>query len=190
MYSGSPTDKFQPMLTIQVPSLANGLISAGGLTYTFPIRKGVRFHDGSVMTVDDVVYSIRRFMLQDPAGGPAWLLLSTLLGVDSTRDDKGKIQVNFADVAKAVSAKDDAIVFRLKRPFAPFLSIIAAWTSVMPRAPGQPRTAIGTAVRNPGDVPFLLQYLAQRSSLDKIHYQIMAVVFHKEIAHAWDTGVI
>jgi peptide/nickel transport system substrate-binding protein len=134
MYSGSTTDKFQPMLATQVPSLANGLISADGLTYTFPIRKGVKFHDGSAMNVDDVVYSIRRFMLQDQAGGPAWLLLSPLLGVDSTRDDKGKIQVNFTDVARAVSAKGDAVVFRLKKPFAPFLTIVAAWTSIMPRA--------------------------------------------------------
>ena len=134
MYSGSSTDKFQPMLATQVPSLANKLISADGLTYTFPIRKGVKFHDGSAMTVDDVVYSIRRFLLQDQAGGPAWLLLSPLLGVDSTRDDKGKIQVNFTDVARAVSAKGDAVVFRLKKPFAPFLTIIAAWTSIMPRA--------------------------------------------------------
>jgi peptide/nickel transport system substrate-binding protein len=134
MYSGSSTDKFQPMLATQVPSLSNGLISADGLTYTFPIRKGVKFHDGSVMTVDDVVYSIRRFMLQDQAGGPAWLLLSPLLGVDSTRDEKGKIDVKFADVERAVSAKDDAVVFRIKKPFAPFLTIIAAWTSIMPRA--------------------------------------------------------
>src|SRR5262249_44829549 len=132
--SGSTTDKYQPMLATQVPSLANGLISADGLTYTFPIRKGVKFHDGSVMTVDDVVYSIRRFMLQDQAGGPAWLLLGPFLGGDSTRDDKGKIQVTFADVTRAVSAKADAVVFRLKKPFAPFLTIVAAWTSIMPRA--------------------------------------------------------
>ncbi|HLW59808.1 MAG TPA: ABC transporter substrate-binding protein [bacterium] len=64
-YSGSSLDKFQPMLATEVPSLANHLISPDGLTYTFPIRKGVHFHDGSVMTPDDVVYSIRRFLLQD-----------------------------------------------------------------------------------------------------------------------------
>ena len=134
MYSGASLDKFTPMLATEVPSLANGLISPDGLTYTFPIRKGVKFHDGSVMTPDDVRYSIQRFLLQDQAGGPAWLLLSPLLGVDSTRDDNGKIQITYADVARAVSVQGDAVVFRLKKPFAPFLTIIAAWTSVMPRA--------------------------------------------------------
>ncbi|TMI80118.1 MAG: hypothetical protein E6H03_08960 [Bacillati bacterium ANGP1] len=136
MYSGSSLDKFQPMLATEVPSLANHLISADGLTYTFPIRTGVHFHDGSVMTPDDVVYSVRRFLLQDQAGGPAWLLLSPLLGVDSTRDDSGKIQVAFADVARAVSAQGGSVVFHLKKPFAPFLTIIAAWTEIMPRAWG------------------------------------------------------
>ncbi len=134
IYSGSSTDKYQPMLATEVPSLANGLISPDRLTYTFPIRSGVHFHDGSVMTPDDVRYSIQRFLLQDQAGGPAWLLLSPLLGVDSTRDEKGKIQIQYADIARAVSVQGNAVVFRLKKPFAPFLSIVAFWTAVMPRA--------------------------------------------------------
>ncbi len=133
MYSGSSLDRFEPMLATQVPSLQNGLISADGLTYTLPIRQGVRFHDGAEMTADDVVYSVRRFLLQDQAGGPAWLLLSPLLGVDSTRDDKGKIQVAWADIERAVNAQGNAVVFRLKNPFAPFLTIVAAWTSIMSR---------------------------------------------------------
>jgi peptide/nickel transport system substrate-binding protein len=134
MYQGASLDRFEPMLATRVPSLQNGLISKDGLTYTFPIRKGVHFHDGSVMTPGDVVYSIRRFLLQDQAGGPAWLLLSPLLGVDSTRDKNGKIQVTWAEVARAVSAQGDDVVLRLKKPFAPFLTIVAAWTAVMPRA--------------------------------------------------------
>jgi len=134
MASGASLDRFQPLLATEVPSLDNGLISADGLTYAFPIRQGVHFHDGSVMTPDDVRYSIQRFLLQDPAGGPAWLLLTPLLGVDSTRDAAGKLQITYADVARAVSVQGDSVVFRLKRPFAPFLTIVAAWTSVMPRA--------------------------------------------------------
>jgi peptide/nickel transport system substrate-binding protein len=133
-YAGSSLDRFEPMLSTRVPTLGNGGISQDGLTYTFPIRPGVKFHDGSPMAVDDVVYSVRRFLLQDQAGGPAWLLLSPLLGVDSTRDGSGKIQVAWADVQRAVSASGGNVVFRLKKPFAPFLTIVAAWTSIMPRA--------------------------------------------------------
>src|SRR5579864_8332913 len=133
MYAGSSLDRFEPMLSTRVPTLQNGGISQDGLTYTFPIRQGVRFHDGSTMTADDVVYSVRRFLLQDQAGGPAWLLLSPLLGVDSTRDAQGKIQVTWDQVQKAVSAQGNTVVFHLKKPFAPFLTIMAAWGAVMPR---------------------------------------------------------
>ncbi len=132
-YAGASINQYAPQLASQVPSASNGLISPDGLTYAFPIRQGVRFHDGSTMTPDDVVYSLRRFILQDQAGGPAWLLMSPLLGVDSTRDKSGKIQVGFNEVAAAVHADGDRVVLHLKQPFAPFLSIAAAWGGVMSR---------------------------------------------------------
>jgi len=34
--------------------------SADGLTYTFRLRQGVRFHDGEVMTAEDIVFSLQR----------------------------------------------------------------------------------------------------------------------------------
>ncbi|MFW5919882.1 MAG: ABC transporter substrate-binding protein, partial [Halanaeroarchaeum sp.] len=43
------------------PALATGHeVSDDGLTYTFDLREGVTFHDGSEFTADDVVYSYRR----------------------------------------------------------------------------------------------------------------------------------
>lgn len=54
-----------PGLSTEVPSVDNGLISADGLTYTFPIREGVTFHDGTPLTADDVKYSWDRVMEMD-----------------------------------------------------------------------------------------------------------------------------
>ncbi|NKB48875.1 MAG: hypothetical protein GKS02_05865 [Alphaproteobacteria bacterium] len=51
-----------PGLATKVPSVSNGLISADGMTYTFPIREGVTFHDGSPLTADDVKFSWDRVM--------------------------------------------------------------------------------------------------------------------------------
>ena len=57
MYAGGNLSRFVPVLATQVPSLGNGLISKDGLVYTFPIRRGVKFHDDSVMNPEDVRYS-------------------------------------------------------------------------------------------------------------------------------------
>jgi peptide/nickel transport system substrate-binding protein len=54
-----------PGLATEVPSVDNGLISADGLTYTFPLREGVTFHDGTDLTADDVKYSWDRVMTMD-----------------------------------------------------------------------------------------------------------------------------
>lgn len=130
-YDGSVLSRYVPLLATAVPTLQNGLISKDGLTYTFPIRKDVRFHDGSIMTPEDVRYSILRFMLQDRDGGPSWLLLKPLVGRDSTRDDKGKIAVTYAQVARTVTVEGDRVVFHLAHPYGPFLSIMAAWSFVL-----------------------------------------------------------
>ncbi|MGH8871373.1 MAG: ABC transporter substrate-binding protein [Acidimicrobiia bacterium] len=46
-----------PGLATEVPTLDNGGISEDGLTYTFNIREGVLFHDGTDLTAEDVKYS-------------------------------------------------------------------------------------------------------------------------------------
>ncbi len=72
-------------------------ISGDGLTYTFTIREGVQFHDGTPLTVDDVVVSFRR-MAMPPQG-----VVSTL------RD--------FYNVVETIEAVDDNTVqFTLSEP--------------------------------------------------------------------------
>lgn len=118
-FKGSSLTELEPSLSTQVPTKENGLISKDGRTYTFPIRKGVYFHDGTELTPEDVRYSLLRFLLSDVAGGPSSLLLEPILGISSTRDEQGNITVNFKDAANAVRVDGDNIVITLKRPFAP-----------------------------------------------------------------------
>ena len=54
-----------------VPVLAESWeVHADGTEWTFRVRQGVTFHDGSPLTAEDVVYSFQRIL--DPAtGSPA-----------------------------------------------------------------------------------------------------------------------
>lgn len=125
-FDGSKTDEFIPVLATEVPTLENGGISADGKTYTFRIRKGVRFHEGGELTPEDVVYSFKRNMIVDPDGGPMWMLLEALTGRASTRDRDGNIIQNVFDtIDKAVEAKKDKVIFHLPRPYPPLIGILA-----------------------------------------------------------------
>jgi peptide/nickel transport system substrate-binding protein len=130
--TGIKTKDLVGRLSVKVPSKANGLISADGLTYRFPIRSGVKFHDGTPLTPDDVRYSLIRFMLFDRDGGPSSLLLEPILGVTTTRPDGKPMDDAYERAAKAVTVDKDSVVVHLPRPFAPFLSILANWGAVIP----------------------------------------------------------
>lgn len=128
--SGLSIKDLMPMITAKVPSKANGLLSADGLTYRFPIRKGVKFHDGTILTPEDARYSILRFLLVDRDGGPASLLLEPILGANSTRKD-GKLDPRIVDSAfAAVTVDKGDLVIKLVRPFSPFLTILASFGAI------------------------------------------------------------
>jgi len=67
-----------PALATEIPTVDNGLISEDGLTYTFPIRENVTFHDGTELTADDVKYSWDRVMTMELPEGAAGLLLDSV----------------------------------------------------------------------------------------------------------------
>ncbi len=157
-YDGGSIEKFIPMLATEVPSAENGLISADGLNYTFPIRQNVKFHNGAVLTVEDVEYSFKRGMIFDRAGGPMWMLLEPLLGVDSiegiameltgvenysdifvdgeVKDEYKEAMIKvFTDyVDKAVEIDGNNIIFHLAQAYSPFMNILAhggSWSSII-----------------------------------------------------------
>lgn len=131
-FDGSHTDKFKPILTTEVPSLENGGISPDGKTYTFTIRKGVKFQEGGDLTPEDVVYSFKRNMIADPDGGPMWMVLEALTGKGSTRDRDGKIIDGIFDtIDKCVEAKGDKVIFHLPKPYPPLMGILNYSSSVI-----------------------------------------------------------
>ncbi|MDH6131502.1 peptide/nickel transport system substrate-binding protein [Kitasatospora sp. MAA4] len=61
--------RWTPQLKEQ-PGLATKATNPDPTTWVFDLRPGVKFHDGSVMTADDVVFSLNRQM--NPDNGGAW----------------------------------------------------------------------------------------------------------------------
>lgn len=81
------------------PLLADSWIMAeDGLSYTFHLKKGVKFHNGDELKASDVVYSAKRFMDQE------WMKPFSFMLAD----------------AKALD--DHTVKLDLKYPYGPFLS--------------------------------------------------------------------
>ncbi len=131
-FAGASLDTFEPRIATVVPSLHNGFLSKDGLTYAFPLRSGVKFHDGTLMTPEDVKYSLMRFILLDREGGPSNLLLFALVGTRSTSELQPDALFDLAD--KAIVIEGGSLVLRLQRPFAPLLGILANFGHIVPKA--------------------------------------------------------
>ena len=99
---------YRPGTTQIVPNLATDwTVSPDGLTWTFNLRQGVKFADGTPFNATVVKYSIDRQMAIDEPEGPfAGVGLDTLIN-------------------KTVVASTYQVQFVLNHPFAPFLSNVA-----------------------------------------------------------------
>lgn len=102
-------------------------VSEDGLVYTFTLRSGVRFHDGTVLSPEDVKFTFERIL--DP----------------QTKSPRAS-QLPAIERIEVVGSRQ--VRFVLKEPFAPFLNLLAGLAVVprgFPQKVGDPRTqTLGT----------------------------------------------
>lgn len=99
-----------------VPDAATWTISDDGLQYTFKLRNGLKFSDGTPVTADDVVFSLTRAL--DPATGSMTgrFYLANIVGADDLIAGKTKT----LDGVKVVDPQ--TILITIRQPSAFFLS--------------------------------------------------------------------
>jgi peptide/nickel transport system substrate-binding protein len=114
------------------PQLAESwTVSDDGLTWTFKLRKGVKFHDGTPFNAQAVYDSFARIIDENHPfhGYGKWRYLSLSLG-----------QVNEIKVID-----DDTIALLTKKPYAPLLNNLALWLCpiLSPKAMAEHKDQIG-----------------------------------------------
>jgi len=131
-YNGSNAGEFVPVVAKEVPSLANGGISANGMNYTFYLRSGVKFANGDPVTAWDAYVSYVRtllFMLGSP-GTAGWILAQDLLpyGGYYFNSTGALVATNtYQNITKAITVDNatQSITFHLLKPDPAFLDYIA-----------------------------------------------------------------
>jgi peptide/nickel transport system substrate-binding protein len=125
--------RFKPGTTEVEPGLAvSWTISEDGLTYSFTLREGVRFHDGIPLTAESAAFSFLRQL--DPAHPAHFPEAAFAYWRDM-----------FSMVESVTASGPMTLSFRLREPHAPFLSSLAIpAASLLSPNFEDPRRPIGT----------------------------------------------
>lgn len=116
--------EFKPGTTDLQPSLATSWsVSADGKTWTFKLRPGVKFHDGTNFDADAVKFNVERWWdAKNPNGyrnaGKSYEIWQQIFG--GFKGDPNSLLQNFVVVDKST------VQFVLKQPFAAFPSAIGS----------------------------------------------------------------
>jgi peptide/nickel transport system substrate-binding protein len=99
-------------------------ISDDGTVYTFHLREGLKFSDGSPLTAKDAKFSLERL-----------------------RDQEGSVMASMFSIVKSIETPDDrTVVITLNQPSAPFLASLAMFSAAV--LPEKAVTAAGEEFGN------------------------------------------
>ncbi|MEP6697695.1 MAG: ABC transporter substrate-binding protein [Pseudonocardiales bacterium] len=107
-----------------------GTLSDGGRTWSFTLRPGLRYEDGTAITAADVKYAVERAFEPDLGEGPQYIQL-LLAGVPAGYQGPKKSGTSLASIV----VRANTITFHLKRPVSDFSYTAAEPTTApVPRA--------------------------------------------------------
>ena len=110
---------YKPGTTDLVPDLAESYeVAPDGLSYTFKLRRGVKFHNGRELTADDVKWSIDR-AVQPETQSPGQGFFNMIAGFSDVTSGKAK-ELSGIEVVDPYTVR-----FTLSHPDATFLHVMA-----------------------------------------------------------------
>lgn len=111
LWQVDPQGRLVPDLALEVPSVANGGLSADGLVWKIKLRSGVKWHDGTAFSAEDVKYT---------------------LDLINTPGFRVRNRVGHSLVREIKVVAPDEIHWRMESAYSPYLSILAL-TFIVPK---------------------------------------------------------
>jgi peptide/nickel transport system substrate-binding protein len=102
-YEGESITDYEPRLATSYE------ISEDGLSYTYTLREGVRFHSGNEMTCRDVEYSIQRGLVTNPSDSGMWFMAESFLGTGDNANEALGEDASDEDYAAYWARIDNAV---------------------------------------------------------------------------------
>ncbi len=103
-YKGESVTEYDPLLATSYE------ISEDGMSYTYHLRKGVKFHSGNDFSCKDVEYSIQRTLVTNPPDSGSWILMEPLMGTGGSINDMVGENADDAAYHAAWEKVDNAVV--------------------------------------------------------------------------------
>jgi len=109
------------------PDLAEAMptISEDKKTYTFKLKSGLKFEDGSPITSKDLKYGVERIFAQDVLSGGPTFLIGFLDGGQKYPGPYKDTDPNKLGLKTVETPDDSTIIFHLQEPFADFPYLLA-----------------------------------------------------------------
>lgn len=132
----NPDLSLAPAVAKEVPTVANGGISADGKTYTIKLRTDAKWSDGQKVTADDFVFSIKRLFDPDLAceyssfycGTPdAPLGIVGALDYFNSADKTAEQKTALKDAIGVRAINDTTLEIKLIAPLPTFVQLLALW---------------------------------------------------------------
>lgn len=124
------TKEIYPVLLTELPT-----VSDDGLTYTFTLKDGVKFHDGTTLKASDVKYTFARMFLPDTKATS----IDSYIYIQGAQDI---VDGKTTELTGLTVQDDTHFTIQLTQPYSTFLAMLAQFYAVI--YPEQACSAAGT----------------------------------------------